>query len=242
MARLADKVALVTGAGSGIGRATAALLSHEGATVFALDLFPNEPDFDDETIVPMLLDVADEDGWSTVVERIRADRGRIDVLVNNAGIGGSQLPLVQETLAGWAKTIDVNQTGVFLGMRAVLPTMIQQQSGSIVNISSAWGIVANPGAVSYQSSKGAVRHMTKNAAVTYSRDGVRVNSVHPGMVATPAVAGDGSEAFSVLIDRTPIGRIAQPMEIAYGVLYLASDESSYVTGSELVIDGGYTAV
>jgi NAD(P)-dependent dehydrogenase (short-subunit alcohol dehydrogenase family) len=239
VSRLAGKVALVTGAASGIGYATAHLLSSEGAAVVALDVV--DGGYEDDRISAMTLDVADDSAWREVVEAVLDRHGRIDVLVNNAGIPGTQLPLLDETLEGWNKVIAVNQTGVFHGLRAVLPSMIAQRSGSIVNISSAWGIVAAGGAVSYQTTKGAVRHLTKNAAVTYARHGVRVNSIHPGMVDTPAVRGvEGT--WDALIEATPLGRIGHAMDIARGVLYLASNESSFVTGAELVIDGGFTAL
>jgi NAD(P)-dependent dehydrogenase (short-subunit alcohol dehydrogenase family) len=237
MARLAHKVALVTGAASGIGLATAELLAREGAAVFALDIAKGR--FDADGIEGMELDVSDDAAWRDVVDEIVSSRGRIDVLVNNAGIPGTQLPLLDETLEGWENVIAVNQTGVFHGMRAVLPAMISEGMGSIINISSVWGIVAAPGAVSYQTSKGAVRHLTKNAAVTYAPHGVRVNSIHPGMINTPAIQGG---SFDGLVAATPIGRLGEPIDIASGVLYLASDESSFVTGSELVIDGGFRAV
>jgi NAD(P)-dependent dehydrogenase (short-subunit alcohol dehydrogenase family) len=237
--RLAGKVALVTGAASGIGHATARLLASEGANVVALDIA--DGDYGDARIDALRLDVGDAVAWGEVVDQVLSRLGQIDVLVNNAGIPGTLLPLLEETLEGWNRVIGVNQTGVFHGMRAVLPSMIDRGFGSIVNISSAWGIVAAGMAVSYQTSKGAVRHLTKNAAVTYARRGIRVNSIHPGMIDTPAVQAEGN-AMDALTGATPLGRIGVPIDVARGVLYLASDESSFVTGSELVIDGGFTAV
>lgn len=242
MRRMENRIVLVTGGASGIGRATVELLAREGATVFSLDLAVNQPPFIATGVSPVLLNTSDEAGWARVVDEVISTHGRIDVLVNNAAIPGSQRPLIDETVAEWNHLMSVNQTGVFLGMRAVLPAMVNSRAGSIVNICSAWGNVAAPGAVSYQTSKGAVRQLTKNAAVTYAAYGVRVNSVHPGMVETPATAGQQREESAPLVDRTPMGRMAQPIEIARGIAFLASDESSYMTGAELVIDGGFTAV
>lgn len=242
MKSLVGKVALVTGAASGIGRATAQLFAEHSAIVIAADRHLTDAFSDHDKVTAAMLDVRQEADWSRVVGDIIRQNGRIDILVNNAGISGSMKQVHDETLDDWHQVIAVNQTGVFLGIRAVLPFMRQQQMGSIVNISSAWGIVATEGGFTYQSSKGAVRQMTKNAAVTYAAEGVRVNSIHPGMVETPAVIGHmPDEIGKAFVDRTPMGRMAMPIEIARGILFLASDDASFVTGSELVMDGGYTA-
>ena len=142
----------------------------------------------------------------------------------------------------WDRVIAVNQTGVFLGMRAVLPGMRAQKSGSIINVSSIWGVAAVPGAAAYHATKAAVRHLTKHVAVTYAVDNVRANSVHPGIIATPMVLVDQAEETSAAVVRaTPLGRMGQPIELAQGMLFLASDASSFMTGAELIIDGGYLA-
>ena len=138
--------------------------------------------------------------------------------------------------------VAVNQTGVFLGIRAVLPSMRAQKSGSIINVSSIWGVAAVPGAAAYHATKAAVRHLTKHVAVAYAADNVRANSIHPGIIATPMVLVDQAEETSAAVVRaTPLGRMGQPIELARGVLFLASDESSFMTGAELIIDGGYLA-
>ena len=242
MARLQDKVAIITGGGRGIGRATAELFASEGAQVYVTDVRAPEPPYEDPAIHFSIMDVASEQGWSDLVDGIVARHGAVDILVNNAGIGGSQLPLADENIADWDRVIAVNQTGVFLGMRAVLPGMRAKRAGSIINFSSIWGIAAVPGAAAYHATKAAVRHLSKHAAVTYAADNVRVNSVHPGIIATPMVLEDQAEETSAgVVAATPLGRMGQPIELANGVLFLASDESSFVTGTELVIDGGYLA-
>jgi len=242
MGRLAGKSAIITGAARGIGRAAAELFAREGATVFATDVNPPEVPFESQDIHFSVMDVASEVGWRTLVSEVIERHGAVDVLVNNAGIGGSQLPLADETIGDWDRVIAVNQTGVFLGMRAVLPSMRAKRSGSIVNVSSIWGIAAVPGAAAYHASKAAVRHLTKHAAVTYAADNVRVNSIHPGIIATPMVLEDqADETSAAVVAATPLGRMGQPIELANGMLFLASDESSFMTGAELVIDGGYLA-
>lgn len=243
MGRLSGKVALVTGASSGIGWSTADLMAREGATVYAADIMEPKRPHQRKSITHLSLDVRREEAWAIAVDQILDGHGRIDILVNNAGVGGTLLPIHEETLESWNNLLEINQTGVFLGIRAVLSAMRAQKSGSIVNISSVWGIVAAPLAVAYQASKGAVRQLSKNAAVTYAADGIRINSLHPGMVRTPATAGDQwHEPQPNIFNQAPIGRMADPQEIAQGILFLASDESSYMTGAELVIDGGFSAL
>ena len=242
MGKLDGKTAIVTGAARGIGRATVELFADEGATVYATDINAPKPSFESERVHFETMDVADESAWQILSTRILSQHRSIDVLVNNAGIGGSQLPLADEALDSWHRVIAVNQTGVFLGMRAVLPAMRAQKAGSIVNISSIWGISAVPGAAAYHASKAAVRHLTKHVAVAYAAENIRANSVHPGIVGTPMVLVDQAEETSAaVIAATPLGRMALPVELARGILFLASDDSSFMTGAELVIDGGYLA-
>ena len=242
MARLAGRIALITGGARGIGRATAELFAAEGARVIATDVSDPSPPFAHPNIMFTHLDVASEIEWRTVVAGIIASHGSVDILVNNAGIGGSQAVIDRESLVDWNRVVAVNQTGVFLGMREVIPHMRTRRRGSIVNFSSIWGISAVAGAAAYHATKGAVRNLTKNAAVTYAGDGIRVNSIHPGIVATPMVLDEQPKSVSdAVISATPLKRMAQPQELAYGCLFLASDESSFVTGAELVIDGGYLA-
>jgi 3alpha(or 20beta)-hydroxysteroid dehydrogenase len=242
MGRLTGKTALITGAARGIGRAAAELFTREGAVVFATDVNAPDQPFDPQDIQFSIHDVSSEAGWEDLVRQIVQRHGAVDILVNNAGIGGSQRPLADETTEDWNRVIAVNQTGVFLGMRAVLPSMRAKKAGSIVNVSSIWGITAVPGAAAYHATKAAVRHLTKHAAVTYAPDNVRVNSIHPGIIATPMVLEDQAEATSAgVVAATPLGRMGKPIELANGMLFLASDESSFMTGAELVIDGGYLA-
>ena len=237
--RLKGKVALVTGAAGGIGFAVADLFNSEGAIVVAGDIKPSEKLYPD-AVEAMTLDVTSEEQWATVVAAIVRKHGRLDVLVNNAGIIAYE-PLDKLEMKDWLKMIAVDQTGVFLGMREAVRVMRKQQAGSIVNISSIWGSAAVAGAHSYHAAKGAVRNMSKNAAMTYVSDGIRVNSVHPGFVHTPLTDAQAPELNEAVIAATPMKRGGRSIEIAYGCLYLASEEASYVTGVELNIDGGYLA-
>jgi NAD(P)-dependent dehydrogenase (short-subunit alcohol dehydrogenase family) len=237
--RLQNKVVLVTGAASGIGFAVAELFAKEGATVFASDVKSPEKPYA-AGIEALSLDVTSEADWKAAVAAVIEKAGRLDVLVNNAGIIAYE-PLDELGIEAWNRMIAVDQTGVFLGMREAVRVMRPQGSGSIVNISSIWGSAAVAGAHSYHAAKGAVRNMSKNAAMTYVGDGIRVNSVHPGFIHTPLTDSQAPELNDAVIGMTPMKRGGQPAEIAYGCLFLASDESSYVTGTELVIDGGYLA-
>jgi len=237
--RLEGKVVLVTGAASGIGHAVAELFKTEGATVFASDIASRNTSYSNG-IEAMTLDVTGEDEWEKAVDTIIEKSGRLDVLVNNAGIIAYE-PLHELEMAAWMRMIAVDQTGVFLGMREAVRVMRRQKSGSIINISSIWGSAAVAGAHSYHAAKGAVRNMSKNAAMTYVADGIRVNSVHPGFIHTPLTDAQAPDLNKVVIASTPMKRGGTPIEVAYGCLFLASDESSYVTGAELVIDGGYLA-
>jgi NAD(P)-dependent dehydrogenase (short-subunit alcohol dehydrogenase family) len=237
--RLHDKVVLITGAASGIGYAIAELFAREGATVFASDIESPATRYSPR-IVPLTLDVTSEDDWAKAIEVVIEKCGRLDVLINNAGIIAYE-PLHELQMEAWLRMIAVDQTGVFLGMREAVRVMRPRRSGSIVNISSIWGSAAVAGAHSYHAAKGAVRNMSKNAAMTYVADGIRVNSVHPGFIHTPLTDSQAPDLNSAVIAATPMKRGGTPIEVAYGCLYLASDESSYVTGVELVIDGGYLA-
>jgi NAD(P)-dependent dehydrogenase (short-subunit alcohol dehydrogenase family) len=238
--RLSGKVTLVTGAGRGIGLAIAEVFAEEGATVIATDIALSSVDDEIAGAVHWhQLDVTDADAWASIGERIGSEHGKLDVLVNNAGIVHAYDPIDEIELEAWQDVIAVNQTGTFLGMRTAIPLMRRAGGGSIINMSSMWGIVGAGGVAAYQASKGAVRAMTKNAAVTYGHEKIRANSIHPGVIDTPLVRGQDDALTQDLIDDVPLGRIGTPREIAHGALFLASDESSYVTGLELVIDGGY---
>jgi NAD(P)-dependent dehydrogenase (short-subunit alcohol dehydrogenase family) len=230
---LANKVALITGGARGIGLATVKLFAKEGAKVHACDLSFDE-DFATDGVVRHRLDVTDFTNWEGVVREIIDRDGRIDILFNNAGTVLSYAGIVEISIEDWNKVIAINQTGPFYGMKAVIPHMKAIGGGSIINTSSIWGIA-------YTASKAAVRHMSKNAALTYVGDGIRVNSIHPGIIRTPMIDAQDARITDSIVSTTPMKRLGRPEEIAYGALFLASDESSYMTGAELVIDGGYTA-
>ena len=237
--RLKGKVALVTGAARGMGHAVSELFAREGAIVVAGDITAPEPAYT-QPVEAVKLDVASEEDWQSVIAGIVSRHGRLDVLVNNAGIIAYE-PLEELDVKSWMRVIAVNQTGVFLGMREAIRVMRMRKSGSIINFSSIWGNAAVAGAHAYHATKGAVRNMTKNAAMTYVGDGIRVNSVHPGFIDTPLTQAQAPEINAFVIGSTPMKRAGLPIEVANGCLFLASDESSYMTGAELVIDGGYLA-
>jgi len=244
MGRLQDKVCLITGAARGQGAAEARLFAAEGATVWLTDVLDAQGEAVAEEIggTYRRLDVREEAAWKGIVDEMVAASGRVDVLVNNAGIfdTGRHFEL---DVAAFQRIMDVNCLGVFLGMRAVSPVMREQGSGSIVNISSLAGLTGGIGAFAYTTSKWAVRGMTKAAAAENGRRNVRVNSIHPGLIDTDMLHQlPGSEDEVRMTRRIPLGRAARADEVAQLALFLASDESSYSTGAEFVIDGGLNAL
>ena len=247
--RVAGKVALISGGAGGIGAATAKLLAKEGAAVVIGDLLEDEGRAAEAMIAEsggkalfVHLDVTSEESWRNAVQAAVASFGKLDILVNNAGV--SQRGGVEETTSeAWDKVMDVNVKGVFLGTQAAIPEMRKAGGGSIINISSIYGLVGSGGSAAYHASKGAVRIFNKSTAIQYASENIRANSVHPGFIDTPMtrVHHDNPKIHEERVAKTPIGRMGQPEDIAAGILYLASDESSFVTGAELVIDGGMTA-
>lgn len=237
--RLKGKVALVTGASRGIGLGIVERFAEEGAIVYAGST-SNPPGVYPAGVTGVQLDVSSEAGWKAVIDQIMAEQGRIDVLVNNAGIIVYD-PVHSLSLDDWNKVVAVNQTSVFLGMREAIPHMQHQKSGSIINVSSIWGNAAVAGAHAYHATKGAVGIMSKNAAMIYVGDGIRVNSLHPGFIDTPLTQSQDPGMNAFVIASTPMKRAGTAREIANGALFLACDESSFMTGAELVIDGGYLA-
>lgn len=245
--RLAGKVALITGGARGQGASEAGLFVKEGAVVVITDVLDDEGRATAAALGPSCSylhhDVVDEAAWKAVVDGVVEAHGRLDVLVNNAGIfpsGG----VLTTTLADYERVIRINQTGVFLGMQAAARVMVEQKSGSIVNISSIAGMQGAPGFLGYCASKWAVRGMTKAVAKELAPFGVRVNSVHPGIIETAMLQtfDDVNPAIrSGVTARIPMGRTAEAVEVANLVLYLASDESSYSSGSEFIVDGGWIA-
>jgi 3alpha(or 20beta)-hydroxysteroid dehydrogenase len=241
-------VAVITGGARGQGAAEARLFAQEGARVLVTDVLD---DLGEATAKELgdagryqHLDVTDPDGWTIAVDAALAAFNRIDILVNNAGIGFPPLPFDEAPLEAHHQVVDVNLHGVHLGMRAVASVMKKQRAGSIVNISSIDGIVGVAGMVSYSASKFAVTGMTRSAALELGRFGVRVNSIHPGVIDSPMVQAAPPEvraSLDRLFERQAISRAGTPEEIAYLALYLASDESSYCTGAQFVIDGGHLA-
>ena len=248
--RLDNKVALISGGARGIGASIARIFTKEGARVVIGDILNEEGQRTVAEITEsggecffVRLDVTSEQDWEQAVGAAVTRFGKLDILVNNAGIS-ARGAIEEMSEADWTRTMDINAKGAFLGTRQVIPVMKASGGGSIVNISSGAGIAPQPGTSgAYAASKGAVRIFSKATAVQYARNKIRCNSVHPGPVETHmlrATRPDDS-VLEEMMGRVPLGRFGQPDEIAYGVLYLASDESSFVTGSELVIDGGRTA-
>ena len=245
--RLAGKVAIISGGARGMGAAEARLFAQEGAKVVVGDLLETagkqvvaEINASGGEAMFARLDVTDEASWRDAVSAAAARFGKVDVLVNNAAILRTER-LLDTTGQVWDEVMDVNATGTFLGVKSVVGEMRKAGGGSIINISSGAGITGSERNTAYHASKGAVRIFTKAAAIQYAEDNIRVNSVHPGPVDTDMLASSLAVARSRRPEDVPLGRAGRPEEVAYGVLYLASDESAFVTGSELVIDGGRTA-
>lgn len=251
---MSGKVTAITGGARGIGAQTARTLAAAGSAIAVLDVL-TEPG---ERLVAEInesggraafwkMDVTQEDNVQRVFGEIATRFGRLDALVNNAGIEGANLPTHEMTLQQWQKVIDVNVTGVFLCTKYAIPHMLSAGGGSVVNLSSMYGLVGGPDVPAYHASKGAVRLMAKTEAMLYAAQNIRANSVHPGFIRTPLLEeafeklGDPEQIFAHMKTLVPLAKIGDPQDIAAGILYLVSPAGRYVTGTELVIDGGYTA-
>src|SRR5438477_7992248 len=249
--RLENKVALITGGASGMGASMARIFAREGAKVVVADML----EADGKTLVDEItrangaarfqrLDVTSEAEWRAAIDATLAAWGKLDILVNDAGISGSAVEDLFDS-AAWDKIMAVNATGVFLGMKYAIPIMQKAGGGSIVNISSISGVTGQRGIhVAYNASKGAVRTLTKAAAVQHGRDNIRVNSVHPGLMPPMRTSGRTADPAmrAKMLEGVPLGRAGQVEEVANAVLFLASDDASYITGAELYVDGGFLAV
>lgn len=243
MNRLQNKIAIVTGGSSGIGRKTVELFIQEGATVIACDI--NEEALTqlkkEVPVTTKKLDISSEENWQQVLKEINEEFGRIDILINNAGVS-SDKGLAQTTPKDWEFQYKINSLGPFLGMKHVTPYMKENKGGAIVNTVSYTALIGS-GTNAYTASKGATRAISKAAAVDLAPFNIRVNSVYPGVIQTPMseAVSEMKEALDYLISHTPLGRLGKPEEVANTLLFLASDEASYITGAEVVIDGGYSA-
>ena len=247
--RLKDKVAIVTGAASGIGKATATVFAEHGAKVVVADIDEDHANQTVTTIrdagnkaVYVQTDVTTLDNTERMVQETLNNYGKLDILVSSAGIA-MRLPVADLPEEDWHRCLNVNLTGVYLCAKAAIPAMQKNDGGSIINLSSIYGIVGADVRAAYVASKGGVTNLTRGMALDYAEDNIRVNCICPGFVETPLVAGviKTPAEYQTFADKHPMRRLAQPEEIAYGALYLASDESAFVTGIALPIDGGYTA-
>ena len=251
MGRLDGKVAFISGGARGMGAEEARLFAREGAKVAIGDIIEEDGRKVEAEInesggecLFVRLDVTSEANWQSAIAATVSRFGALHILVNNAGIGGVGGLIEDTSVEDWDRVMDINGKGVFLGTKAAIPEMQAAGGGSIINISSQLGIVATDNtSPMYHASKGAVRILTKSTAIQFAPDGIRANSVHPGPVVTAMTERrrEDPEAFALMRSRIPLGRFAEPIEIANAVLYLASDESGYVTGSEVVVDGGWIA-
>ena len=247
--RLENKVAFISGGARGMGAVEARLFAQEGCRVAIGDLREDEGRKVEAEInetggecLYLRLDVTSEESWQEAIAATVGGFGKMDILVNNAGIYRTER--VEETSVElWEQVMEINSKGVFLGTKHAIPQLRKAGGGSIINISSTAGLVGSNMAAAYSASKGAVRMFTKATAIQYAQDGIRANSIHPGIIQTDMTAALLADPnhYQERLDRTPLGRIGRPEDVAYGALFLASDESSFMTGSELVIDGGWTA-
>jgi NAD(P)-dependent dehydrogenase (short-subunit alcohol dehydrogenase family) len=249
MNRLGGRVALITGAASGIGKATAQRLAEEGAAVLVTDIQVEAGESTAGDINEAggraafaRHDVTSESDWEAACARAVEEFGALDILVNNAGMGDIK-PIEETSLAEWERTVAIDQTGVFLGMKVAAPHLKRSEHASVINISSIFGSSGGFGvSPAYHAAKGAVRTLTKNVALHWATEGVRVNSIHPGFIATPILEQSrNTPIWDGMTALTPMGRLGRPEDIAAGVSYLASDDAAFVTGLELYIDGGYMA-
>ena len=250
MARLEGKVALISGGARGQGAVEARMFAEEGASVVIGDILDEQGRQTEAelqelgyNVTYVHLDVTSESDWDAAVQAAVSAYGKLDILLNNAGIL-IRKNIEETTGDDWDRIFAVNAKGVFLGTKAAIPAMRENGGGSIINISSTAGLVGSPnGSASYTATKGAVRLFTKSTAIQHAREGIRCNSIHPGPIETDMIADTLNDPANMALrmQRLPLGRVGKPSEIAYGAIYLASDESSFVTGSELVIDGGTTA-
>ena len=250
MGRLENKVALISGGSRGMGAAEAEMFAAEGAHVVIADILEDEGRKTASKIAETgarclftNLDVLKASDWESAISTVTSAFGKLDILVNNAGVT-SRMMLLETSEPEWDRVMDINTKGTFLGIKTAIPAMKYSGGGSIVNISSQMGLVgADYISPQYQASKGAVRILTKSVAIQYASDNIRCNSIHPAPIETDMTADirNDADSFQDMLRRIPMGRYGKPEEVAYAVLYLASDESSFVTGSEVVVDGGWTA-
>ncbi|MCY4415253.1 MAG: glucose 1-dehydrogenase [Chloroflexi bacterium] len=250
MARLEGKVALISGGARGQGAVEARMFAEEGASVVIGDILDDQGRQTEAelqelgyNVTYIHLDVTSESDWDAAVQAAISTYGKLDILLNNAGIL-IRKNIEETTVEDWDRIFSINAKGVFLGTKAAIPAMRENGGGSIINISSTAGLVGSPnGSASYTATKGAVRLFTKSTAIQHAREGIRCNSIHPGPIETDMIADTLNDPANMALrmQRLPLGRVGKPSEIAYGAIYLASDESSFVTGSEVVIDGGTTA-
>ena len=250
MARLEGNVALISGGARGQGAVEARMFAEEGASVVIGDILDEQGRQTEAelqelgyNVTYVHLDVTSESDWESAVQAAVSTYGKLDILLNNAGIL-IRKNIEETTEEDWDRIFSVNAKGVFLGTKAAIPAMRENGGGSIINISSTAGLVGSPnGSASYTATKGAVRLFTKSTAIQHAREGIRCNSIHPGPIETDMIADTLNDPANMALrmQRLPLGRVGKPSEIAYGAIYLASDESSFVTGSEVVSDGGTTA-